>query len=196
MQCEESELLLFSYADNTLRARERDAVGQHLDGCSACQEAFSQIVALKQQAEVWHDESPPAWQPPRMSRQPFDFSQWLQWFPTMASAAALLLAVLVFMDSRAPSVEPAPGASLAATQIDSAAESILVQNVLESSRDQRQRELEALVKLLKAEMDRRSLETEESLRYVIAHQIQDQQDLDELRQELQASEQAAAGGEL
>ena len=38
-----------------------------------------------------------------------------------------------------------------------------------------------LSQLLKAEMDRRSLETEESLRYVIAHQVQEQAELDELR---------------
>ena len=36
------------------------------------------------------------------------------------------------------------------------------------------------MRLLKAEMDRRSLETAESLRYVITHQIQEQRELDDL----------------
>ena len=62
---------------------------------------------------------------------------------------------------------------------------ILLQSVLDSNRTQRQQDLEALARLLKGEMDRRSLETEESLRYVIAHQIQSQQELDDLYQRVQ-----------
>ncbi len=60
-----------------------------------------------------------------------------------------------------------------------------MQRALDTNRTQRQQELEVLVRLLKGEMDRRSLETEESLRYVIAHQIQGQRELDDLYERVQ-----------
>ncbi|MDP6374981.1 MAG: hypothetical protein QF921_04890 [Pseudomonadales bacterium] len=56
---------------------------------------------------------------------------------------------------------------------------VLPETLVKASRDQREQELSSLVKLLKMEMDRRSIETEESLRYIIAHQIQGQQHVDE-----------------
>jgi hypothetical protein len=65
---------------------------------------------------------------------------------------------------------------------ESADQTLLIQALQQANRDQRERELQSLATLLKAEMDRRTLETEQSLRYVIAHQIQGQQDLDELYQ--------------
>lgn len=48
--------------------------------------------------------------------------------------------------------------------------------------------MKALTTLLKAEMDRRSLETEQSLKYIVSHQIQSQRQLDALRGRLQATQ--------
>jgi hypothetical protein len=54
-----------------------------------------------------------------------------------------------------------------------------------NNRMQRQEELQALVRLLRSEMDRCTEETEESLRYVIAHQIQEQREINDLYDRLQ-----------
>lgn len=72
-------------------------------------------------------------------------------------------------------------------------QSLLLQAVLEANRTQRQQEMEALVKVLKAEMDRNSFETDESLRYVIAHQLQEQARVDELSRELREINFSQAG---
>ena len=72
-------------------------------------------------------------------------------------------------------------------------QSLLLQAVLEANRTQRQQEMEALVKVLKAEMDRNSFETDESLRYVIAHQLQEQERVDELTRELREINFSQAG---
>ncbi len=72
-------------------------------------------------------------------------------------------------------------------------QSLLLQAVLEANRTQRQQEMEALVKVLKAEMDRKSFETDESLRYVISHQLQEQERVDELSRELREINFSQAG---
>ena len=58
-------------------------------------------------------------------------------------------------------------------------------NALEDNRAQRQRELESLLEILTAEMNRRSLETEESLRYVVTSQVQGQREMDQLYQQVE-----------
>ncbi len=187
MQCEHARDHLFDYLDDHLPDDVRRQVSSHLDGCDACQADYSSAFALARYETVWHDQTPPRWQPPRIERTPFAWPSFFQWFPTLASTAALAFVALLYFDTAGNQgyelQQPLPTQPVSFP--DEARESLLVQNVLESSRSQRQKELEALVKLLKAEMDRRSLETEESLRYVIAHQVQEQQELDELRRKVQ-----------
>ena len=194
MHCEHAKDLMFEYIEDNLSEEQRRSIGEHLEGCADCREAYAGALMVNQFRDVWHDEAPPAWQPPRIAREPRAWPAFQQWFPTLASAAALALVVLMYVDRPSnplPNITP-----LAAAPVPTEAqESMMVQNVLESSRTQRQRELEALVKLLKAEMDRRSIETEESLRYVIAHQIQEQQELEDLRRKVQHITEPEADGQ-
>ncbi len=189
MQCEETRALLFDYADDRLPEQTRAAVGEHLDTCTICQVDYQGVVDLARQAEVWHDVPAPRWQPPTVAR-PLDWSGFRQWFPSLASAAALVLALTVYLDrpaATAPAGDdrgfaqalpglPAPGGATAVPASTS------VETLLLNSRLERQQELQALVQLLRAEMDRRNEETQESLRYVIAHQLQGQQEIDDLYQ--------------
>ena len=188
MQCEQTQDYLFDYLDDHLPADVRQAVDEHLDGCEACQAMYHTAFSMARYQNVWHEQPPPQWQPPRIERQRSSWAagwpDFFQWFPTLASTAALAFVALIYFDGRGSDQGfdlQAPLPSQPVSYAAEARESMLVQNVLESSRTQRQKELEALVKLLKAAMDRRSLETEESLRYVIAHQVQEQAELDELR---------------
>ena len=60
--------------------------------------------------------------------------------------------------------------------------SFVLQAVMEAAREQREEELTALAVFLKAEMDRRSLETDENLRYLITDQVRDRRRLEDLFQ--------------
>ena len=71
-------------------------------------------------------------------------------------------------------------------ELPQAQKAAVVDSVLESSREQRQEEMNALLKHLTAEMNRRSIETGESMRFLISSQIQGQQEMDELYQRLEA----------
>ena len=58
-------------------------------------------------------------------------------------------------------------------------------NAFESNRKQRQQELQSLLEILTAKMNRRSIETEDSMRFIVSSQIQGQQELDQLYQQLE-----------
>ncbi len=166
MLCEQSRPLLFDYVDRTLEDSVLAEVSAHLDDCAACHADYQNIRELGAQASTWHDLAPPAWQPPpiQASPQPGSFIQVLQgWFPTVASTVALTLVISMNLQG-GPAAVPVP--------------------VPAESRIERQEELQTLVRLVMSEMDRRSRETEENLRYVITHQIQGQRDIDDLYQQV------------
>jgi hypothetical protein len=129
---------------------------------------------------------------------PFNAGAWQQWFPSLASALALILVVGLYLKTPAAVLPPAAaaptgysaGTTPAASPINAGRESVQASNRLE-----RQQELQALVTLLRAEMDRRNEETEESLRYVIAHQIQGQREIDDLYQYIRKVSRSQTGSQ-
>jgi len=188
MLCEQTNSLLVEYADATLDAATHDQVEQHLEHCPRCQEDYAVITAWQAMASNWHEELPPAWRVPRI--QGSNVWEGLRtWFPTLASATALVLVTVMYLQQPAtrgtlPTAQPADFETLPA--LPQASQAAVVDRVLESSREQRQQELTALLKIITAEMNRRSVETEESLRYVISTQLQGQKELDELYRQVEA----------
>ena len=185
MRCEDARHRLFDYVDQALADREHTELVEHLDSCSGCRSDLEAMNDLTLQAEVWHDLPAPRWQPPRVAAR-YDLGGFQQWFPSLASAMALILVVGMYLQPppSTPPITSGAGQSVAAPRptgtplpVSTGGETLQVSNRLE-----RQQELQALVQLLRAEMDRRNEETEESLRYVIAHQLQGQQEIDDLYQ--------------
>ncbi len=196
MHCEHVQSLLFEYADGLLAQDTRGEVSEHLTTCPHCSADHASILEMESQARVWHDLPAPAWQVPKIPSR-LDFSQFTQWFPSLASAAALVLVgALYFKDPGSePKLALPPASTPPSTELVSLQDleqRNLMQTALDTNRAQRQQELEALVRLLKGEMDRRSLETEESLRYVIRYQLQSQRDLDDLYERMQKISYPAA----
>ncbi len=191
MRCEQARAQLFEYADDSLPDAQRAAIAEHLEGCAGCRADYEGIVDLTLKAAVWHDVPAPRWQPPRVGTG-VSLAAFQQWFPTLASAAALILVAGIYLrgPAQAPGAATAPpgltaqlpaevSAPMAGAAVPARAS---IDALMSSNRLERQQELQALVQLLRAEMDRRSEETEESLRYVIAHQIQGQREIDDLYQ--------------
>ncbi|MEQ8691017.1 MAG: hypothetical protein RIC89_09325, partial [Pseudomonadales bacterium] len=67
-------------------------------------------------------------------------------------------------------------------------------DALETNREQRKQELQTLLGILTAEMNRRSIETEESLRFLVSSQLQGQQELDQLYQQVEKLIDEPQGG--
>jgi hypothetical protein len=181
--------MLFDYQDRTLTERAQTQLNDHLEHCAECRSDLESLNDLSLQAEVWHDLPAPPWQAPGV-RGTFSWDGLQQWFPSLASALALILVAGLYLQPPTLSMSapaetarntaaPAYGAAAqpVAANADANMDTLLTNNRLE-----RQQELQALVQLLTAEMDRRNEETQESLRYVIAHQIQGQREIDDLYQ--------------
>jgi len=192
MHCDEARDDLLERLDTP--AVESPELAAHLEGCEECRALCDDIRAMQSQARVWHDVNPPPWTADVRSwheagRPRSAGSPWLgllqQWFPVVASTAALLLALGIYLDEPAPRDTPV-GEVATVPQVRNPA---ATEALLAASRRERRQEMEALTALLKAEMDRRSLETEESLKYIISHQIQSQRELEAMRGRLVATDQ-------
>jgi len=192
MRCEDANPLLIEYAENTLSAEQFEQVETHLPGCEACRADLEAITRWRAMAGNWHDEVVPHREPARLPGHDL-FESLRLWFPTAASAAALAMATLIFVQQPQqtngvlPVQQPAVAADYETLPpLPQATQAAMVQSVMEGSRQQRAEELQAILKILKAEMDRRSIETEESLRFIISKQLQGQQELDELYKQVEA----------
>lgn len=186
MQCEQANPLLVEHAAGELSSRLHQQMEEHLQDCKTCQADYAAIGEWSSLAKGWHDETQPAWKPPAMPGRDY-FELFRQWFPSFASAAALAMVALVYIQQpQSNGILPATGKFINATDyqnlpvLPQATQAAMVEQVMANSREQRQEELQALLKILKSEMDKRSIETEESLRFIISHQIQGQQELDDL----------------
>lgn len=200
MRCEDARLLLFEYVDRSLDNNSHEQFTEHLERCARCRSDLESLNSLSLQAQVWHDLPAPPWQAPAVGGR-IDWSSIQQWFPSLASALALILVAGLYLQQ--PSTPQATGPVNAAQPLPSAGAMTMpvsssVDALMTSNRLERQQELQALVALLTAEMDRRNEETEESLRYVIAHQIQGQREIDDLYQYIRkvSLENAAAGEQM
>ncbi len=197
MRCDEARDVLLRQLDEAAAPEIRRDLDSHLDACRECRTTADDIAVMRARARVWHEVVPPPWNPapglaetPRHAGRP-SAAGWraalLRWLPPLASGAALLLALAAWLNPAAApeaGAGPLPGA-------DAAAGNASVAELLQAAREERRQELEALSTLLKAEMDRRDLATQQSLKYVIVHQIESQRELDRLRGRLQPA--AAAG---
>ena len=195
LNCSDVETLMVEYLDGSLDQNLHQQMTEQIDSCANCQQTLADISEMRATVESWstnwHDETPPAWEVPQSEvsnpLEPF-LEGFRQWFPTFASATALVLVSVLYVQSP----ESTPGQINASQLAEYNALPELPQatqaafdNALEDNRAQRQRELESLLEILTAEMNRRSLETEESLRYVVTSQVQGQREMDQLYQQVE-----------
>ena len=212
MNCDEAGPLLAELADGTLDAAAARRVEDHMEGCDDCFSAAQALRTWQRQAQAWEDLPPPMILLPHLPsrRRGWHLPSWpsgLRWWqllPAAASLGALALAFVAFVRAGSPAAEAPP--LIAATPVPANAQvlnatfdewqqdfqhrlevdqSLIVQAVMVANEDRRQRELDALTRLLKAEMDRQALETDQSLRYVVAHQLKEQERVDQLAMQLQ-----------
>ena len=204
MHCEEARSRLFELTEDAggIPPAERDALLAHVDECPSCTGDLEAIRTWRGHADAWRDEPMPQWHRPRVERP--GWRDWRVWFPVAASAAAFALAAVAVVMPRVatgPEEAPAPAVArydpaLQGQLVDAAVErfreefesrreidrSLLLQAAMEAARSQREEELTALASFLKAEMDRRSIETDASLRYLITDQARDRRRLEDLFQ--------------
>lgn len=201
MHCEIANPQLTEYAEGMLSAADHAGVEAHLNSCEQCQQDYAAIVEWRTMAGNWHDEVPPAWEIPKLDRPSYlvQFADsFRQWFPTFASATALVLVTVMYTqggsDTQSGFVANQQVADYSELPQLPQATQAAFNDALETNREQRKQELQTLLGILTAEMNRRSIETEESLRFLVSSQLQGQQELDQLYQQVEKLIDEPQGG--
>ena len=222
MLCENANALLVEYAAEELPPNQRLDVDQHLASCDTCQSDLQAISQMQNMAAQWQEVATPPWTPPQIAftkqsatqkiwannplqetSQPF-WDNFRMWFPTLASSAALVLVAVIFIQQPASvngidrQTNPSGLASTPAnfaeqSSIPASAQTMLVKQVMENSQAERAEEIQSILNILKAELDARERATEESLRYIITHQVRGQQELEALYQQVEDLAQQEQG---
>ncbi len=199
MNCAECEDKLFEFNEGVLSPDEAAAVDAHLATCEDCSALLSDIWQMKLTASRWQVERPVPWQKTSGSVQ----NEW-QLPQVIATAASIVAIVLVLADITLWGGEPTvTSEDLAAlkTEIltdqdarfdkltDQQVESnqLLVRTLLETSRNERQEELTTLVNYWNASQAQYLQNTEDSLRYLLASQVEDERDIQQLNDALRSA---------
>lgn len=209
MRCEDSQLMLFEFAENQLQETDRRSIEQHLQTCDECAALLQDIWELSLKSANWKDFNPPSAGRLRPYFQPVSFP-WLQLAGAFSSVLILVLVIFRLevtttdqgmqislagerdlttyyeeMDSRFRQFEAKNQAYLSASfdKLNSqqlASNQLLLSTVLEASRNERQDDIKALMAVWSADQQRQTQLTEDSLRFVLLNQARERRNIGNL----------------
>jgi hypothetical protein len=211
--CEQCKDKLFELVGSQLPALERQLVDTHLQHCEACSEDLADIWELQSKASHWHDERVPHWNRKQYFFEPSPWPIRMQWATSLASIVVLILVMTearistvdgftvdfagsesTFISQQDLGLQLTNIQSQQQTLLDSsvqkltsqqvATNQLLLRTMLNTSRQERREDLGNLLVLLEESQDQRTLSTEESLRYLIASQLQDRREINDLNEAL------------
>ncbi|MCB1644346.1 MAG: zf-HC2 domain-containing protein [Pseudomonadales bacterium] len=203
--CEACQNYLFDLVDNELKPLEKQRVQQHIDHCEDCQAQLSAIWEMQAVASRWQDKAVPHWQ----RRETFFESRWaprLQWASSFASVFVLVLVLgqvkvdfhdglsIRFggdfidqqtLEQRLTAFEDDQQQQLQSglqkvSEQQLASDQLLLRTLLDTSRKERGEDLRQVVNLIDEYQDQRTEQTNESLRYLIASQVEDKRNIEQL----------------
>ncbi len=207
--CEQCKEQLFDFVNSVLPPLEQQLVDQHLQHCDECNADLTDIWNLQSKATSWRDERVPRWNRREFFFEPSPWPMRMQWAASFASVLVLILVVMearistvdgltvdfAGSDSRYVS-QPELVQQIASVQnqqrseLDSSVQKLtsqqittnqlLLRTLLDASRQERREDLGNMLVLWEQAQDQRSMSTEESLRYLIASQIQDRREIEDL----------------
>jgi hypothetical protein len=203
MRCEQCESLLFEFHDGALAADVATSIDTHLQDCDSCADSLSSIWQMSLVSSRWRDEHTPSW-----DRKHYFFPRSNWQFPQMlATAASLLALVLVLTDvhfvTGADGIALKSGrsnyvstASLDAFKADQdvyfgarfqkltvqqvASNQLMLRSLLDTSQQERREDFTTLVNYWNESQADQYQNTEDSLRYLMASQAEDEKDIRQL----------------
>ena len=206
MNCEQCKPNLFDLMDSTINVDTREEVNAHLDQCEACAALMARLWEMNAMSTRWSEQRVPHW---NRRAAWFDSVAFWPILQVASAFASILVVVLVLAQvqvstgdgltvtfgnsyMRAEDVR----AELAqfkqdqqfqlATSIDrltsqqAASNQLVLNTVLRSSREERQEEMENLLTTLNDAQDQQYQHTESSLRYLVASQLEDRRNIQQL----------------
>lgn len=212
--CEQCREQLFDFVDGNLPPLAQQIVDQHLQHCENCNSELSSIWNLQSRASHWHDERVPRWNKKHFFFEPSPWPMRMQWAASFASVFVLILVLTearistvdgLTVDFSGSGVRYVSQTelterldqvqSLQQTELDMSVQrltsqqittnQLLLRTVLDASRQERREDLGNMLVLWEEVQDQRSISTEESLRFLIASQVQDRREIRDLNDALE-----------
>ena len=206
LTCDQCESQLFEFHEGQLAPEQAARVDEHLQDCDACSRLLADIWQMSLVSTRWQDESALKWN----RGEHFESRRWQlpQLTAVAASVLAVVLVLTdthitrtedgfrlrVGRDAYVTSDELARFGETVKTDqaavIDqrfqrlttqqAASNQLLLRSVLDTSREERKEDFSTLVSYLNATQAKRYQQTEEELRYLMASQIEDEKDIQQL----------------
>lgn len=215
MNCEQCKPLLFELIDQKISSEDRASVNEHLDDCGECSSLLSEMWDMQAMATRWQDKPVPHWNRRAAYFEGVSWFPMLQVASGFASVIVMVLVLAqvqvstndgltvhfgkalvdeAYVDARLENrlneFEQNQQAMLA-TNIDrltdqqAASNQLVLRTLLETNRQERRDEMTQLVTLLDEAQSQRTERTEASLRYLIASQLEDRRNIQQLGQAIQ-----------
>lgn len=211
--CEQCRDQLVDFVDAGLPPLEQQRVNQHLQHCDECNADLADIWNMKSKASNWRDERVPRWNRRQLFFEPSPWPMLMQWATSFASVMVLILVLTEarvstvdgftidfasmgdrFVSQPELQQQLARVRSQQQSELDSSAQKLtsqqittnqlLLRTVLDTSRQERREDLGSMLVLWEQAQNQRTMSTEDSLRYLIASQIQDRKEIEDLNDAL------------
>jgi hypothetical protein len=214
--CEQCKAQLFDFVDGNLPPLEQQIVDQHLQHCESCSSELGSIWNLQSRVSHWSDERVPRWNKKQFFFEPSPWPMRMQWATSFASVFVLILVLtearistvdgltVDFAGKNARYVSQTElTEQITQVQLQQQADldtsvqklnsqqittnQLLLRTVLDTSRQERREDLGNMFVLWEEAQDQRAMSTEESLRYLIASQVQDRREIRDLNEALETN---------
>lgn len=214
--CEQCKEQLFDFVDGNLPPLEQQIVDRHLQHCESCNSELGSIWNLQSRVSHWSDERVPRWNKKQFFFEPSPWPVRMQWAASFASVFVLILVLTearistvdgLTVDFAGNSARYVSQTELTAritqVQLQQRAEldtsvqklnsqqittnQLLLRTVLDTSRQERRKDLGNMLVLWEEVQDQRAMSTEESLRFLIASQVQDRREIRDLNEALETN---------
>jgi hypothetical protein len=214
--CEQCKEQLFDFVDGNLPPLEQQIVDQHLQHCESCNLELGNIWNLQSRASHWSDKRVPRWNKKQFFFEPSPWPMRMQWVTSFASVFVLILVLTearistvdgltvdfagrdALYVSQSDLTEQITRAQLQQqAELDTSVQKLtgqqittnqlLLRTVLDTSRQERREDLGNMLVLWEEAQDQRAMSTEDSLRFLIASQVQDRREIQDLNEALETN---------
>lgn len=213
MNCETCKLHLYDVVDGKLDSAEQIAVNEHLESCEACNETLAELWNLQAMATRWQDRPVPGWNRRGFFFEGSNLG-WLPMLQVGSVFASVLVLVMMLTQvqiSTADGFTMRFGEDLALkedlarevaelrdeqqllldervsrlTTQQVASNQLVLNTLLQVSREERREDLSTLVTLWDERQDLQSQRTQAGLRVLLDNQLKDRRNIQQLGQALQ-----------
>ncbi len=207
LSCNSCRDSLLDFIENSIDQESKRLVDQHLTHCEQCNESLRQLWEMQALSTRWNDESVPAWSRRNTFFESYNWWPGLQLVSTFASLLVVVLVMSQVQFSTKDGITLAfgSGSYLTQTELNQKVEEmqarqanmlqsevgllntqqvetnqLLLRTFLDLSREERREEINTVLTAWDQAQGQRTRQTNESLRVLLASQLEDRRNIEQL----------------